>query len=323
MALSTAPPPAADLFPAPVPTAESVAAARAERERELLRAARLGITLRVGVVIAELLGVWLLGYAALLVDAVSSLFDVAASIAIVFAVRLAARPPDEEHPFGHGRYEPLAGLQLGLIVCVAGVWLAARHVAGLFETPAAGEVRGFAWLIPAGAAAVLEFSARLVRRIGRQQQSTALIAEAFHYRVDAATSVVAAVGLLAASLIPAYGHLIDLLAAVLLSLLMVALGALAAWENLHQLLDRVPREDHFQRVRESALCVEGVLGVEKVRIQHAGPDAHVDIDIEVDPDMPVSEAHVITQHVRARIQADWPFVREVVVHVEPYYAGDH
>jgi cation diffusion facilitator family transporter len=306
-----------------VPAADSVAAARSRRERELLRAARLGIVLRVGVVVVELLGVWLLGYAALLVDAVSSLFDVAASFAIVFAIRLAARPPDEEHPFGHGRYEPLAGLQLGLIVCVAGAWLAARHVAGVFESPAAGEVNAFAWLIPAGAAAVLEFSARLVQRIGRRQHSTALIAEGFHYRVDAATSLVAATGLLTASLVPAYGHLIDLVSAVLLAVIMMTLGALAAWENLHQLLDRVPREDHFQRVRESALCVDGVLGVEKVRIQHAGPDAHVDIDIEVDPDMPVSEAHVITQHVRARIQADWPFVREVVVHVEPFYAGDH
>jgi cation diffusion facilitator family transporter len=193
----------------------------------------------------------------------------------------------------------------------------------MFETPAAGEVKAFAWCIPAGAAIVLEFSARLVQRSGRRQQSSALIAEGFHYRVDAATSIVAAVGLFTASRLPAYGHLIDLLSAALLAVIMVTLGALAAWENLHQLLDRVPREDHFQRVRESALKVDGVLGVEKVRIQHAGPDAHVDIDIEVDPDMPVSAAHVITQHVRARIQADWPFVREVVVHVEPFYAGDH
>jgi cation diffusion facilitator family transporter len=323
MAITDTSPPATELFPAPVPTDESVAAARSHRERELMRAARIGIVLRVGVVIAELLGVWLFGYAALLVDAVSSLFDVAASIAIVFAVRLAARPPDEEHPFGHGRYEPLAGLQLGLLVCIAGVWLAARHVAGMFETPAAGEVKAFAWCIPAGAAVVLEFSARLIERSGRRQHSSALIAEGFHYRVDAATSIVAAVGLLTASRLPAYGHLIDLLSAALLAVIMLTLGALAAWENLHQLLDRVPREDHFQRVRESALKVDGVLGVEKVRIQHAGPDAHVDIDIEVDPDMPVSAAHVITQHVRARIQADWPFVREVVVHVEPFYAGDH
>ena len=104
---------------------------------------------------------------------------------------------------------------------------------------------------------------------------------------------------------------------------MVVLGAAAARENFHQLLDRTPDEAHFEQVKSAALRVGGVLGVEKVRIQHAGPDAHVDIDIEVDPEMNVAAAHVITQHVRAEIQRDWPSVREVVVHVEPYYPGDH
>ncbi|MFG0294568.1 MAG: cation diffusion facilitator family transporter, partial [Maioricimonas sp. JB045] len=80
---------------------------------------------------------------------------------------------------------------------------------------------------------------------------------------------------------------------------------------------------HFDRVRTSAMRVEGVQDVEKLRIQQAGPDAHVDIDIEVDPEMSVADAHVITQHVRAQIQADWPFVRDVVVHVEPFYRDDH
>jgi cation diffusion facilitator family transporter len=170
---------------------------------------------------------------------------------------------------------------------------------------------------------VLELSARIVRRIGERKESTAMIAEGFHYRVDAATSVVAAVGLLVASRIPEQGHRIDLLSAALLAVVMVLLGAQAARENLNQLLDRTPQGKRFEQVREAALRIDGVQGVEKVRIQHAGPDAHVDIDIEVDPAMNVADAHVITQHVRAEIQRDWPSVREVVVHVEPYYPGDH
>ena len=101
------------------------------------------------------------------------------------------------------------------------------------------------------------------------------------------------------------------------------LGMSAAFENLHQLMDRVPEGESFERVRSAAAGVEGVLEVEKIRIQHAGPDAHVDIDIEVDPAIRVDEAHRIAQHVRAKIQSAWPSVREVVVHVEPFYAGDH
>ncbi len=317
----TIPPP--ELFPSPVAPPDEVFAARARRERELLRVAWLGIGVRMGVIVVELIGVWFLGYAALLLDAVSSLFDVVASLAIVMAIRLAARPPDDDHPFGHGRYEPLAGLQLGLLVSGAGLWLGTQHLMGLLSSAPAGNVRAWAWCIPALAALVLEVSGRVIRRIGDRQQSTALRAESFHYRVDAATSVVAAVGLLLAASWPAFGHRIDLLSAIVLSATMVVLAANAARENLHQLIDRTPHDEHFAQVRESALKVVGVLGVEKLRIQHAGPDAHVDIDIEVDPDMPVSEAHVITQYVRAQIQTDWPFVREVVVHVEPYYADDH
>ena len=312
-----------DTFPAPVRPPREARLARADRERELLRVAWLGIGLRLCVILMELVGVWFLGYAVLLVDAVASVFDVVASLAIVLAIRLAARPPDEEHPFGHGRYEPLAGLQLGLMVCAAGLWLAARHVWGAVDSDAAGEVRRFAWCIPAASAIVLELSAQVVRRIGERRESTAMIAEGFHYRVDAATSVVAALGLLVASWIPQQGHRIDLLSAALLALVMVLLGAQAARENLNQLLDRTPQDQRFNQVREAALRVEGVQGVEKVRIQHAGPDAHVDIDIEVDPGMNVADAHVITQHVRAEIQRDWSSVREVVVHVEPYYPGDH
>ena len=110
---------------------------------------------------------------------------------------------------------------------------------------------------------------------------------------------------------------------MLLASLMVALGLAAVWENLHQLVDRVPDDGRFDLVTTAAAAVPGVLAVEKVRIQHAGPDAHVDIDVEVNPAETVCEAHRTAQHVRAAVQTAWPSVREVVVHVEPYYPGDH
>jgi divalent metal cation (Fe/Co/Zn/Cd) transporter len=76
-------------------------------------------------------------------------------------------------------------------------------------------------------------------------------------------------------------------------------------------------------VKEAALKVEGVLATEKVLIQSYGPDAHVDIDIEVAPNLSVEVAHKLTQKVRAEIQKAWPAVRDVIVHIEPYYPGDH
>ncbi|MFG0294573.1 MAG: cation diffusion facilitator family transporter, partial [Maioricimonas sp. JB045] len=143
------------MFPGPVRPPEHVEDARAHRQRDLLRVAWLGIALRLAIIAAELLAVWILGYAALLVDAIASIFDVVSSLAIVMAIRLAARPPDEDHPFGHGRYEPLAGLQLGIVVALAGIWLATSHAIGAWQAPAAGEVKAWAWLIPALSALLL------------------------------------------------------------------------------------------------------------------------------------------------------------------------
>lgn len=291
--------------------------------RRLVTVTLVGVGVRLVIVGSELAGFAAFGSAALLVDALASLADIAASLLLVVAIRLAARPPDDDHPFGHGRYEPLAGLQLAVCLAMLGVYLFVSQLWSAATTPAGGEVSGFAGLIPLVAALLLDIVSRVIRSIGVRHRSSALVAESAHFRIDAVTSFVAAVGIGAAAAVPDYGHLIDRLAATVLAAVVVWLGLSAAFENLHQLMDRVPEEGSFGRVRASAAGVEGVLEVEKIRIQHAGPDAHVDIDIEVDPAIRVDEAHRIAQHVRAKIQADWPSVREVVVHVEPYYAGDH
>lgn len=94
-------------------------------------------------------------------------------------------------------------------------------------------------------------------------------------------------------------------------------------DNLHQLLDRIPATHYFDTVKQAARRVKGVFGTEKIRIQLYGPDSHVDIDIEVEPEMSVLAAHEISQQVRVEIQKDWPAVRDVTVHIEPFYPNDH
>lgn len=313
----------APAFPEPVQPKESLIEVRDVRTRRLVRVTLVGVVVRLLIVAAELAGFALYQSETLLVDALASLADVAASLLLVAAIRLAARPPDDDHPFGHGRYEPLAGLQLAVFLIAVGVYLFGRQIWSAATDPMAGDVRSIAALIPFLAALLLEAVGRIIRSIGKHHHSSALIAESAHFRIDAVTSFIAAAGIGLAATAPSYGHLIDRVAAMLLAAVVIALGIHAALENLHQLMDRVPEGATFARVREAAAAVEGVMEVEKIRIQHAGPDAHVDIDIEVDPAIRVDEAHRIAQHVRAKIQSEWPSVREVVVHVEPYYEGDH
>ena len=296
---------------------------RKDRQKEIQQSAIKGILIRIGIIVFELFGVFLFGSSALLLDAIASSLDVLATVLLVVFVYVASRPPDQEHPFGHGRYEPLIGLQLGLILSVVGMWTAFQQIAQIHAEVPNGVIDPRAWIIPALALLLLEVCYRIVMYTAKKQNSAALAADAFHYRIDALTSLFAALALIFGAYFPEWSLLFDHVGALLIALFMIGLGLYAAKGNLNQLLDRVPDARYFSLVKKAALSVQGVRETEKTRIMLYGPDAHVDIDIEVDPNLSVEVAHTISQKVRAEIQKAWPAVRDVTVHIEPYFPGDH
>lgn len=310
-------------FPSSIPLPESVAENRLHRRRQMVITARRGVILRSLIIIAELLGFVFLNSSSLLLDALSSLFDVAASLFLIFLVRIADKPPDRDYPFGHGRFEPIAGLQLGLILAVIGGAMLFQQVFALSSESKKTIIDPLTWLIPLGAIILLEISYQSLRQTAKKQNSPALLADAIHYRIDALNSLFAMIALLFSAYFPMYSAFCDHLGAIVIAMLMIGIGIYAARNNIHQLLDRVPSQKFFDQVKLAALRVKGVLGTEKILIQLYGPDAHVSIDIEVSPELSVEKAHELTQQVRAEIQKDWAVVRDVIVHVEPYYAGDH
>lgn len=309
-------------FPNPIHLPSSVFHERKERERQLVKSSVRGIALRIMIVIFELVGVMIFGSSALLMDAIASGIDILSSLLLVICIKLAYRPPDENHPFGHGRYEPLIGLQLGIMMAVIGAGVLFQQT---FSLSSAGDriIDPRTWMIPFCAVILLEISYQIVMRTARRQNSPALAADAVHYRIDGITSLFATVALVLAAYVPTWGDTLDHIGAILIALLMVGIGVYAARQNLHQIMDRTPDRSYFDRVKFAAEKVEGVLGTEKIRIQLYGPDAHVDIDIEVEPFLSVEVAHKISQQVRAEIQKDWSQVRDVTVHIEPFYPGDH
>lgn len=309
-------------FPKPLALPHSVASRRRRRQRQLLRAALWGGGIRCAVIVAELLGFFWFNSAALLLDAFASLIDVLSTLVLVLCIWLAERPPDENHPFGHGRYEPLAGLQLSFLLILVGGGLFWQQ--GIQLVPHAAEpLDPRAWMIPFGAVLLLEWSYRQAMRAARKAGSAALVAEAWHYRIDALNSLIATLALGVAALFPQWGGFFDHLGALTIAGCMLIIGLKASRENLRQLMDHVPTGEFFVRVKEASGKVKGVKGTEKIRIQRYGPDAHVDIDVEVDPDLTVEEAHRISQRVRVEIQKEWSAVRDVTVHIEPYYENDH
>ncbi len=310
-------------FPKAPPLDWAVVQSRLLRRKALLLTARRGVLLRGVIIVLELFWVFCWGSSALFLDALSCFMDVIATLVLMWCIQKADTPPDAEHPLGHGRFEPIAGLLIGFLLIFLGLLSGFEQVKGLFTDNRGGEIQSFAWVIPLLAVVILEMCHQSLKKVAKQKNSPALLADAVHYRIDALTSFFALAALSFAAIFPSVSLLFDHIGAILIALFMVIVGLIAARKNIHQLIDHSPSKEAFQKVQVAALSVQGVLETEKIRIQTYGPDAHVSIDIEVDPHLSVALSHEITQLVRRAIQKTWPAVRDVIVHVEPYYPGDH
>lgn len=310
-------------FPNPIELPKSIDNARKLRTAALKKSLLFGISSRAAIVLLETGAFFLFGSRALFMDALSTLLDITSSLLLFLFIKLADRPPDQNHPFGHGRYEPLAGLQLGIFLACVGFYMVFQNLSDLGHRHEDFSFPGFLFAIPLFAIILLEVSYRALMRSAKKESSSALVAEAAHFRIDALTSLLAMLSLILGQFFPSETLFLDKIGAILIAGVMIFLGLYAARKNMHQLLDTIPEEEFFSRVKKAALKAEGVKETEKIRIQQFGPDAHVDIDIEVEPMLSVEEAHRISQRVRLEIQKEWPSVQDVIVHIEPFYPADH
>ena len=182
-------------------------------------------------------------------------------------------------------YEPLVGFQLGFMLSLIGAGLLFQQAFQLVSLSSEKTIDPRTWIFPFVALILLELCYQIVSRTAKRQHSPALAADAIHYRMDGLTSLFATIALGIAAYYPQWSIAIDHLGAVTISILMIFVGLFAARNNFHQIMDRAPDKSFFDKVRKASQNVEGVKGTEKIRIQLYGPDAHVDIDIEVDPVM--------------------------------------
>lgn len=252
---------------------------------------------------------------AVLADGVESAGDVVSSSILWVGLQLAARPPDEDHPYGHGRYETLAGQAIGVFLMASGVMLAWQswlRMAEQHTTP-----HPFAlWALLASI--VTKFLlARWKRKSALTLHSAALSADAMNDWLDVLSGLIAfaAVGLNLFNPLR-FGHA-DSIGAILVALLVILLGGQVLWEASLQLIDTMPPPEQLKQIRAAALAAPGVRGVDKCRARRTGLTYHVDLHIEVDPHLSVEAAHRIGGIVRSQLREQLPWVADVLVHIEP------
>jgi cation diffusion facilitator family transporter len=289
------------------------------RLKRSLRATFLGLAVNVALTVAKFLAGSLGHSQALIADAVESLADIFSSMIVWRGLVVAETPPDEDHPYGHGKAEPLAAALVSVMLLVAAGSIAFNALHSLNEPRSAPSPWTLIILIVVIAAKETLF--RFVLRESETVSSSAVETDAWHHRSDAITSAAAFLGI-SISLVGGKNY------AAADNWAAVTAAAVIAWNGwrllrpaFNELMDRSPDRELIEKIRAVAGTISGVDGVEKCFVRKMGYQFFVDMHLEVDPQMTVENSHRIGHEVKNKVRAEIPSVRDVLIHIEPLKPG--
>jgi cation diffusion facilitator family transporter len=286
-----------------------------DRLKRSLKATFLGLAVNAALSAAKF-AAGVLGHShALIADAVESSADILISVIVWRALVLAAEPADREHPYGHGKAEPLAAATVAtmLLLAAAGIILkSALELALPRQAP-----RPFTLFVLIGAVLVKETLFRFVARAAGSAQSIVVYADAWHHRSDAVTSLAAALGITCALLGGPRFFFADDAAAIVAGMIIAWNGWKLLKPAYNELMDAAPGVALVAQIKTAASQVAGVQRIEKCIVRKAGFEYFVDMHVEVDPELTVRQAHQIAHLVKDRVREAVPSVHDVLVHIEP------
>jgi len=234
---------------------------------------------------------------------------------VLWGLSIAAQPPDERHPYGHGKAEALATLIVSMMLIGAAVGIAVSAVREIIS-PERIPAKFTLWILLA-AVIIKEILFRLGRKVSSSPGSGAVLADAWHHRSDALVSLAAAIGISIAIFGGKGYEAADGVAALFASAIIVFNAVQLFLAPLRELMDTKPT-GIILRVRKAALGIEDVRGVEKVLARKSGRQYLVDMHLEVDPDKSVRDAHELAHRVKDAIMQAMPAVQDVLIHIEPH-----
>jgi cation diffusion facilitator family transporter len=283
------------------------------RYREIRKVTLIGSAVDLSLGVVKLIVGFLANSQALIADGVHSLSDLATDFMVLFAAKHGSRDADEQHPYGHGRFETLATVALGiaLIVVAAGItWDAADRLFNPDELLRPGIL---ALLVGVISVIGKEWTYHYTMRLARKLKSNMLKANAWHSRSDAISSVVVVIGVGGTMAGLEY---LDSVAAVLVGVMIGKIGWDLAWQSVHELVDTALDPERVNIIRQEILSVGGVCKLHMLRTRMMGGEALVDVHVIVDPKLSVSEGHYIGETVRKHLIEEVDEIADVMVHVD-------
>ena len=251
---------------------------------------------------------------AMISDAVHSASDIFSGLIVLLGVKISTKEPDEQHPYGHERYECVAALLLSGILALVGGAIGIGAVKDIISGKTA-EIPGVLALIAAVVSiAVKESLFWYTRGYAKKYRSTALHAEAWHQRSDALSSIGALIGIAGARMgVP----VMEPIASLIIALFILRVAVRIFKEAIDQMVDHSCNEEAEEAFRTTALEQPGVLGVELLRTRMFGNRVYVDLEIAADPNLTLAAAHEIAEDVHDAIEKTFPEVKHIMVHVNP------
>ncbi|UFJ39008.1 cation diffusion facilitator family transporter [Brevibacillus humidisoli] len=269
---------------------------------------------------AKLVVGWLADSRALIADAAHSASDVVGSVAVLIGLRAAERPPDEDHPYGHGKAESIAAIIVSVLLIFVGLEIGYSSFQAFFSPL---QAPGIAAIWAAVASMVVkEAMFRYKYRLGKKLNSQSLIANAWEHRSDVYSSLAALIGIggaiVGGQLAVPWMVYLDPAAGMFVSLLVLRMAYSILMESIHNTLDHVLHEEDTVELMEAVEQVPGVIRIDEFRAREHGHYVIVDVKVSVDPQITVEQGHYIGKQVKHTLLDQFDYVRDVFVHINPY-----
>ncbi len=285
-----------------------------QRYREVRKVTLIGSAIDFILGVVKIVAGWLANSQALIADGIHSFSDLLTDFLVLYAAKHSHKAADEEHPYGHGRIETLATIGLGVILITVACGIAYDSVRRINKPEILLEPGGLALMIAVLSIISKEWIYHYTVAAARRLRSDMLLANAWHSRSDAISSIVVVLGIAGAM----HGHpYLDAVAAVVVAVMIAKIGTNMVRSSSQELIDRALNKDELSAIRAHILKVKGVRSLHMLRSRKSAGDAFIDVHIQVDPRLSVSEGHQIGETVRRRLLDSIDIVSDVTVHIDP------
>lgn len=285
------------------------------RYQETKRVTIVGAIVNLFLAVAQLLGGFLTQSQALIADGLHTLSDLASDFVVIIAAKLASKDADDDHPYGHGRIETVATIILGLSLSIVGVSIAFDaferliHPDLLLHPTPLGLFFAFLGIISK------ESLFHYTKRVAKQINSPMLLANAWHHRSDAISSLVVLIGIAGAVFLDI--QWLDAVAAIIVSMMILIMGLQMIKSSLMELVDTALEPEQVREIQRLIAKIDGVQNVHMLRTRKMGGTTLADVHVQVNSKISVSEGHHIAERVVKQLASEYSDMKDITVHIDP------